>query len=162
MEARRRIYEVITSFPGLHFREIQRRTRLGNGSLKYNLGVLERRGVIESERHGRMRRYYPRGMARDERKLLALLHLGTVRRILIFLLAHPGARHGEITRVLRLSPSTVSWHLRKLVEHGVVRESRGGYLLADSEALRRTLEVHRSTLAEVLEPPGALRESMGR
>ncbi len=148
METRRRIYEVIISFPGLHFREIQRRTRLGNGSLRYNLSVLERRGVIESEKHGRTLRYYPRGMRSDEKKLLGLLRLKTVRRILIYLLAHPEARHSDIVRALSLSPSTVTWHMKRLVEHGVVEERYGTYALVDRDGLRRTLSTHRASLLD--------------
>ena len=148
METRRRIYEVITSFPGLHFREIQRKTRLGNGSLRYNLSVLERRGFIESEKQGRALRYYPRGMRSDEKKLLGLLRLKTVRRILVYLLSRQEARHGEIARALGLSPSTVTWHMRRLVEHGVVEERCGAYVLADTDGLRRTLSTYRESLLD--------------
>ncbi|WP_457554548.1 winged helix-turn-helix transcriptional regulator [Candidatus Pyrohabitans sp.] len=146
MDARRRIYEVVSCFPGVHFREIQRITRLGNGCLRYHLNVLERCGAIESEKYGRRLRYYPRGMNSYQKKLLALLHLDTARRILVFLLNHSGARHGDIARVLKLSPSTVSWHMRKLVECGVVCEIRGIYLLCDTEGLRKVLQLYRRCL----------------
>lgn len=148
METRRRIYEVITAFPGLHFRGIQRKTKLGNGSLKYNLSVLERRGVIESEKLGRTRRYYPRGFSQREKRLLGLLRLRTVRRILMYLLTRGEARHGDIARALELSPSTVTWHMKKLMEQGVVAERRGRYALADGEELRRALSTYRESLLD--------------
>ena len=39
---RREIFELIKQSPGLHFREIKRRTNLAIGALQYHLNVLEK------------------------------------------------------------------------------------------------------------------------
>lgn len=156
LNARRRIYETILCFPGLHFRGIQRKTKYGHGSLKYNLDVLEKEGAIESVKYGRVLRYYPSGIDEEAKKLLALLRLKSVRRILLYLLTHSRARPGDIAKDLKLSPSTITWHMRRLVEHGVVRvEEKDGekvYAVHREDELRRTLASHReSFLDEMVE-----------
>ncbi|HLC76566.1 MAG TPA: winged helix-turn-helix transcriptional regulator, partial [archaeon] len=50
LEVRRRIYDCIVGSPGLHFREIQRRTNLATGSLDYHLHFLHKNGIIRTER----------------------------------------------------------------------------------------------------------------
>jgi predicted transcriptional regulator len=156
LNARRRIYKTILRFPGLHFRGIQRKTNFGNGGLKYNLDVLEKKGAIESVKYGRALRYYPRGIDREAKKLLALLRLKSVRRILLYLLTHPRAHHRDIANYLERSPSTITWHMKRLAEQGVIRvEQRGGdrvYTVLREDELRRTLVSHReSFLDEMVE-----------
>ncbi|MBI4174683.1 MAG: transcriptional regulator, partial [Candidatus Aenigmarchaeota archaeon] len=59
LEARRQIYNVIVESPGLHFREIQRRTALATGSLDYHIHFLHKNGMIRTERDKNYVRYYP-------------------------------------------------------------------------------------------------------
>jgi DNA-binding transcriptional ArsR family regulator len=60
----------------------------------------------------------------DPAALRALAH--PLRTTLLDLLAAEGPRTAtELARRLDASPSNCSWHLRKLAEHGFVREARG-------------------------------------
>jgi predicted transcriptional regulator len=156
LSTRRKIYETILRFPGLHFRGIQRKPTLGHGNLKYTLDVLEKKGTIESEKHGRALRYYPKGIDGEGKKLLAFLRLQNARKILLFLLTHPGARHKDIARHLGLSPSTITWHMKRLIEHGVIRaEHRDGdrvYAVLREDELQGILASYReSFLDEMVE-----------
>lgn len=49
---------VIESNPGLHFRELQRRTGLAVGQLEYHLYQMEKDRTIVSRRDGRLLRYF--------------------------------------------------------------------------------------------------------
>ncbi len=126
LESRNRIYNLILAFPGLHFREIQRRLRTATGALEYHLGVLTDSGAIESRRYGQFRRFYPKGLHESEASLLSVLRHERQRNIVIFLSLHPHATHTMIAKQMRLSASTVSWYLRRLKASGVVRSEKDG------------------------------------
>ena len=55
---REKLLKVISSNPGLHFRELQRRTDSAVGQLEYHLYQLERGGKIVSRKDGRNLRYF--------------------------------------------------------------------------------------------------------
>ncbi len=59
LEARRTILGLVESNPGIHFRELLRRSRLGSGTLHYHLSVLEREGFLISRRDAGRRRFFP-------------------------------------------------------------------------------------------------------
>ncbi len=118
---RKKIYETIVLNPGLHFRELQRRVDMPIGVLSYHLGVLCKRGLVVEKREGKYVRYFPNTtMTVEERKLMSLLRNAILREILIFLLTRERTSHGEITRHVGLAPSTVSYHLNRLVKNNVL------------------------------------------
>ena len=51
LEKRKELYRIIRTSPGLHFREIQRRTDSGTGQLEYHLEYLKKVGLILSEKN---------------------------------------------------------------------------------------------------------------
>ncbi len=55
---RERLLKVITDNPGLHFRELQRRTGSAVGKLDYHLYQMERKGEIYSLKDARMVRFF--------------------------------------------------------------------------------------------------------
>lgn len=124
--SRNRIYALIVQRPGLHFRQIQRDTGMGVGSVRYQLSVLERNNIIVSERIHSKLRFYPASLGNEQRKLLGVLRQETVRRIMILLIERPGLSHGEISRQTGISPSTATWHLKRLRTLNVVQCARTG------------------------------------
>lgn len=128
LDIRNRIYRVIEKSPGLHFREIQRRTNTAVGSLQYHLEFLGKRHLIRAEREGKFVRYHAvRGKEEEaDRKTLGLLRQQSVRRIVLFMLTNKRASNASISRAIGLSPSTTSWHIDKLVSAGLVEKKRRG------------------------------------
>lgn len=127
LEVRKTIYQTILKSPGLHFRELQRRTDLVIGSLQYHLNYLKKRGLIIEEKDRGYSRFYVGGKLDErEKELLSFLRQGTVRRIIFFLVEHPNSNHKRITEKMRLSPSTVSWHLKRLTEAEILKNIRRG------------------------------------
>lgn len=57
-EVRRNIVAIIEQNPGLHFREIQRRTYTATGQLEYHLYQLERESRIVKKEDGKLKRYF--------------------------------------------------------------------------------------------------------
>lgn len=117
---RKKIYDIVREFAGCHFREIERKSKLSTGSTKYHLSYLTKYGLIKEERDGNNLRYYPREFKPENKKLLGLLRQNSIRKILLFILTHKNCTHKQIVESIKLSPSTVSWHLKKLEENNIV------------------------------------------
>lgn len=122
LSAREKIYRTITKNPGLHFREVQRRTGLATGSLQYHLDFLAKRNLVKIVRQGKFVRYYNirDGKLGDDETLMNLLRQESLRKIALFLLTRKSATNFSIASAVGLSPSTISWHLTKLVSNNIV------------------------------------------
>lgn len=59
-EVRETLLQIIGDTPGLHFRELQRRTGLAVGQLEYHLYQLQKDGSIETRKDGKFLRYFSR------------------------------------------------------------------------------------------------------
>jgi len=122
LDARKKIYEIIKSNPGLHFRELQRRSGLATGALQYHLLVRERF---------------------DDVKLMSLLRQDSIRGIVVFLMGKRSAVFETIVKNSGLSSSTVSWHLEKLVEFQIVQKYVSGkktfYKIVDKDRVASIL-----------------------
>lgn len=151
-QARKKIYEIVFKFPGIHFREIQRKTNLAVGCLKYNLNILEESKLIVSEKCGKNLRYFLPTFTAEEKKLLGMLRLKSIRRILIYLLTRPSAKHRNIASELDLSPSTISWHLKRLESLGVIKPERNGretaYMVLKKEEVIKVLSSFRESFLD--------------
>lgn len=152
---RRRIYDVVQAHAGCHFREVGRRSGLAEGSARYHLAFLLKHGLIREEREGNTLRYFPCSIASDQKKLLGFLRQESVRRILLFILNHENCNHEHIVAFTGLSPSTVSWHLRKLEEGGLVGSQRSGRktfhrLLGNKDDLMKLLITYKASFFDAL------------
>ena len=153
LDTRRRLYEKINRFPGLHFREIQRRSELAIGSLRYHLDFLERNKIITSRREGDILRFYPSGLTAEERRLLGLLRQKHIREIVIFLLKQPKASHKDIVNEVDLAPSTVSWYLKKLESSKAIEIESGGpfhYKILRKSEIIKVLIIYKESFLDKL------------
>lgn len=126
VESRRRVYDFIRSNPGSHMREIRRRLDMTLGNLEYHLRYLERHDMITVREGGYNRYYVKHDVGVEDQKLLGLLRQTIPRRILIFLLLNPGSSHQDIHADFDVSASTLSYHIGKLIDAGVVEKERKG------------------------------------
>jgi len=122
-KTRGKIKRWVFKAPGIHFNEIVRRLRLGNGETAHHLTTLEREGFVWSRSDGRLRRFYPREMAHLEAppslSRTEKLILRTVRE-------RRGVSQGEISRLLRIPYATINRHVNKLAVEGFLRLERHG------------------------------------
>ncbi len=126
LETRNRVYKIIEESPGLHFRELQRRSGMAVGAVQYHLDTLQKNHLVRVEKQGRFNRYFSvRGAQLGTSELtMSLLRQQSARKIIMFLLQKKEANNFDIANAVQLSASTVSWHLSKLVETGIVSEKR--------------------------------------
>lgn len=101
-------------------REMERVSGLSFGMISYHLAYLVKCNLIKEEKDGNYVRFYPITVDVKDEKLLALLRQRSVRTILIFIVSREGCSHQEISTGVNLSPSTTTWHLKKLIENGIV------------------------------------------
>ena len=121
LEIRRRIYAYIEKSPGLHERELARELQLPLSTLDYHLYHLKKRNLIVPSSDGKYTRYYTSGkIGVKEKNVLAVLRQAVPRKIVLFLLLHPHSTHNEICDHIALAPSTISFHLGKLVDIQVI------------------------------------------
>lgn len=140
LDSRREIYKAVEDNPGIHFRELKRQLDYSVGTLQYHLRKLKKANLIEEESGDYTRYYTRRDFGEVEKRALDAMRRKYTRRALIYLLTYPGSSHGDLVDALEKAPSTVSWHLKKLKEEGLVRKEKEGnrtkYFVEEPEKLK--------------------------
>jgi predicted transcriptional regulator len=126
LKSRRKIYDLVKQYAGCHMREIQRTSGMSFGTVSYHLSYLQKHHLIKEERDGIHLRYYPLTTDIYDERILALLRQRSVRNILLSIMAHEGCSHQDIVSSIHLSPSTTTWHLKKLLDSDIIRSERRG------------------------------------
>jgi len=132
------IYEYVRGHPGAHVRGMARELRLATGGLHYHLFWLEKHGFVKTKKSGFYRFVFPTMVFREEQEvLLGVLSQETPREILLCLLVDAAMTQSDLARSLGYSQPTVSWHMDRLVQLGVVsRRKTGAELFYDIAADR--------------------------
>lgn len=115
---RARLLHLIERNPGLHLRELQRRTSSGWGALVHHLRTLCRERRVRLERNGRFLVAYAAGAASLPLAAGAFMH-GEARRICLAL-GPDGSTQAEVAQALDISRQLAAYHLRRLIERGAV------------------------------------------
>lgn len=155
LKARRDVYEVVKRFAGCHFREIERKSNLPAATAKYHLRKLAKHDLISEEKDQNNIRYFPKEFKSGNKKILGLLRQNKVREIILFILTHDKCNQEQIVQAVNVSPSTVSWHLKKLEENKIVgtcRENRktSYAITADKEEIVKLLITYRESFLDSL------------
>lgn len=151
LDTRRRIHARLAERPGSYLRELQRDLAMPMGMLEYHLGRLEKAGLVTVV-HGDHKRFFPAEMDARDKRVLALLRQDACRRVVVHLLGHPGASHGEIHAATELLPSTLSYYLARLVDAGLATRRKEGrqtrYAVADPLRAERVLVQFRASFLD--------------
>jgi DNA-binding transcriptional ArsR family regulator len=122
-----RVIQFIQEHPGCHLRRIRSELGISMGTTQYHLSRLEKAGRVTSSRHGLFRYYFPVGVFQEkEKSLLEILSQETARDILIFIIEEKNPTQTDITDKIGLSAASVSWHVGRLTELGIITEIREG------------------------------------
>ncbi|MDA4115765.1 MAG: winged helix-turn-helix transcriptional regulator [Thaumarchaeota archaeon] len=121
------IYEYVRGHPGTHVRGMAKELRLATGDLHYHLFWLERHGFVKTRKSGFYRFVFPTMVFKEEQEvLLGVLSQETPREILLCLLLDSAMTQSDLAKSLGHSQPTVSWHMDRLVQLGVVTKRRTG------------------------------------
>jgi DNA-binding transcriptional ArsR family regulator len=123
-EARRKIYEFIEKNPGLNVNEISRRIEIPVATLLHHLRILEKQELVELKSKGKYKIAYTKNdLGVQDKELLELLRKKIPCRILIHFFYSPVCSQTELSRELDIHPTTVSYHLKKMVKIGIIEEA---------------------------------------
>ena len=120
---RRAIYDAVREAPGIHMRELQRRTGLRWGALQYHTGKLIGQGLLHAARSGKSRVLAcdVHRLSPEQIKGLHLLRRGRARAVAGALAASRGATRREVAERSGVHPRIVGDYLRTMLELGFAR-----------------------------------------
>lgn len=146
-ENRKRIFKCIQNDPGVHLRKICKDLELGMGDTQYHLNWLEKSGQIKSRRINLHRHYYSVALPEKDEVIIAFLRKETARDILIYLIENPGSTQSDIVNFKHFSAPTISWHMSRLIDSGIIIGKREGkvtryFIQRDSKVIIDSLKVY--------------------
>lgn len=145
-----RIVLLVSILPGLHLRALQRLSGLSFNSTRYHVLALTKSGKIVRSEQGGYSRLYPAGMSENDKTLYSILRTTTDRKILQTISKSNCITSGDLCGATGLAKSTISEHIAKLIQRGVVRpvqttSNRVGYQLVDPQRMGRLISEENDT-----------------
>lgn len=90
LKIRRNIYNFILKYPGLHLRDISRKTNIPYSGLRYHLNFLIKKGIVVTKTNPRYIRYYVKQkVGKKDKEMFNLLRQEVPQRIVLLLIT-PG------------------------------------------------------------------------
>ena len=121
-DTRKKIYDCIRKNPGIHLRGIGKETDITLGTLRYHIGQLRRSHAIAVCEDRGYTHYFENSGTYSASQQTVLKHMrnDTTRKILAVLAAERFASRKDIAESLGIAGSTVTWHMKRLEEDGVI------------------------------------------
>jgi len=125
---RSKIYDHIKENPGVHYSAIADEIGINRGTIRYHLKVLQICGKVRAFHGDGYVRYFENNMKFNEYNQRVLHHLrnNTSKKILEVLVKNPDVSRKEISLAVGVSGPSVSWHMKRMCEDGIVSTSRAG------------------------------------
>ncbi len=153
LESRRKIYKGIEDNPGINFRGLLDMLDYAQGTLQYHLDWLEKNGIVDVSKDGKYTRYYPsESFEKIDQNVMNALRRKYSRRIIAYLISKGSMSTSELTECIDKSKSTISWHLSKLNEEGLVEKERKGrsvqYSLVDKDKAKYLYTIYNQSFTD--------------
>ena len=123
-EARAAVFDVVESRPGAYLSEVAERADLPLSTARHHVRVLEREDLLTGAKLRGKRRFYP--AYAGDMELAAALNDESTAAVLDALARLGGSSVSELADELGRDPSTVTHHLQRLEEDGLVSREREG------------------------------------
>jgi len=152
---RKRLYDRIRASPGTYLAELSEETGVEMGTVRYHLRILEFENLVSEETIRGHRRYFPAGT--DWAELEAALNDDATAAIVEALERDGPDSVSGLAETLDRDPSTISHHLDRLAEDGLVERERQGRAVQNklSADVQRALDDDGDVTAATGEPvPG--------
>jgi predicted transcriptional regulator len=154
VEVRGVIYDIVTQNPGIRYRELLRLAGISNGVLTYHLGILGKSGQIKVQRQSnkRVTRYYVSNISKRDSNIIGCIRSRVTRTIIIFILKNEYCTFNEIVEHVEKAPSTISWHIKRLKDMGILKVVHGSdrllYTLTDKINVSNVLLKYKETFTD--------------
>jgi DNA-binding transcriptional ArsR family regulator len=123
-ENRRAIYDAVSDAPGGDVGTIADRVDLSPSTVRYHTRMLAREDVLRTEKHLGKRRLYPTAVTTDG--IGAALSDDSTAPLLQALQPDAELTVSELSEKLDRAPSTISYHVSRLEDQGVLNRDRHG------------------------------------
>jgi predicted transcriptional regulator len=124
--ARAAIMQRIEAEPGIHYQALLRAVGGGRGTMEHHVRKLVDGGLVTQAHRGGYMCYFPRGAGRHALASAGMAKSDGARAILQAVTNQPGLSSLEVAERCGLQPSTVTYHVKRLIEGGLVTAVRDG------------------------------------
>jgi len=141
LKIRQEIYQLIKEKPGLNISKISSIINIPRSTLNYHLNYLKRLNLIDEKVDRKNKRYYASGkICKKDKDILCLLRQEIPFKITMYLLFPNFCSKTEIARELKIHPTTVQFHIKKLLDLDIIKpvEIKNGKFTA-YESYKRTV-----------------------
>lgn len=121
---REQLYECIRAEPGVHLSAVSESADLPLSTARYHLRILEHEGLVRGVKLNGKRRFFPPDV--EAEALVAALAEDATATVLRSLVREGPGSVSELADRLDRDPSTVSHHLDRLADDGLVERERQG------------------------------------
>ncbi|EQB67819.1 MAG: transcriptional regulator, ArsR family [Thermoplasmatales archaeon A-plasma] len=151
---REAILQIIRTNPGIHFREIQRKSGAAIGQVEYHLYQLERSERVHYRIDGKVKRYFTsEGTGLKQRKIIYYLRNPVSRDLIYVALQKGGVDSNYVSRGRKSLQEKKKALILEMLEEGILRENEGEhflYLLNDPGMVTDTLRKFRESFLDTL------------
>ena len=122
LKSRRDIYQFISKNPGLYISEISKRMNISRSALRHHLRYLLKLNLILTKVDKKDKRLYACDqIGVKDKELLSLLRQEVPFKIIMYLFLPGFCSKTELSKELNVHPSTIQFHLKKLLDMGVIK-----------------------------------------
>ena len=115
-----RLLLVINVKPGIRYRELLRLTNSSNGVLSHHVYKLEKMQLVVVDRKSRVTRFFARNISKEFMDMLGLLRNRASFEIIKIIFEFGPLSQQEVAMHTSKSTSTISWHMKKLLEANMI------------------------------------------
>lgn len=147
-DVREKLITIVESTPGLTLAQLTRRLEQSESTIRYHTRILEEESLVEKHELFGNVRVYPVALSEREATLIAITHEDSLRPILNAIARHEPTTVSTIATDVDRASSTVSYHLTRLAEAGVIDRKRVGQMVNVSLAPAYRQAVHELVLGQ--------------
>ena len=122
---RLRILQIVYERPGVSVTEVAQRLEMTWGQLNYHLSRLSSAGLLHTVKAGRHRLVFPEKEPAEAPEDRALVLERTARALALLIVDNPQVTVTDLVRLSGASPRVVYYHVKKLLEAGLVTSASG-------------------------------------
>jgi predicted transcriptional regulator len=147
------ILSYIKNNPGQHYNNILRALKLAPGTLQYHLNRMERANEIIVIRKKYYTRYFPVSMKHPlDQKIMVLLRQNIPRQLFLILLEDSEKSGHELSDLLNVTKSTLSYYMRHLEKLDILNIKSEGreklYSLKNPKRIAELLRIHKKSFGD--------------
>lgn len=152
-DTRKLVHDTVVRYPGIHLRNVERTVGISTALANYHLKKLAEAGFVEAHEQGGYARFYPTSKGKavqvtpEDLPILGLLREEVPLHVALLLLDHGPQTHAELHAQIGTAKSTLSYHLAKLAEAGIIDRAPGSpkLRLVDRDRIYRLLLTYTPT-----------------